>query len=319
MEGPGVRWILVTVGEGKLNVAGQGVGNTALGAAVCRLLEQYQPQETRLFEDPIVKELVGGLVRVLMRFGFIRSFTIRQMDGVAKGIFGAQVCRTRFIDDAVQAALSKGIGQLVILGAGFDTRPYRLPGIARVKVFEVDLPAVQAEKRKKLQEHLSSLPENVTFVPIDFDSQTLDAAFAGKGFDPSKPAVFIWEGVTQYLSEQAVRQTLAFVGESARGSIFLFTYVLKSIVERRSDIPDADRMMDTVAKNGAPWVFGLEPSTVQAFLEPFHLSLVSDVGNVNYQEKYLRPLRRDLKVFDGERIVQAEITIEPTPKRPWPG
>lgn len=289
-------------------MAGQGVGNTALGAAVCRLLEQYQPEETRLFDDPVVNGLVGGLVRVLMRFGIMRSFTIRQMDGVAKGIFGVQVCRTRYIDDAVQAALSQGIGQLVILGAGFDTRPYRLPAMAHVKVFEVDLPAVQREKRKKLQDLLGRLPENVTFIPIDFDVQTLDAAFAGTGFDPSRPAAFIWEGVTQYLSEQAVHQTLAFVGESAPGSIILFTYVLKSIVERRSDIPDADRMMDTVAKNGAPWVFGLEPSALQAFLTPFHLSLVADVGNADYQEKYLQPRKRDLKVFAGERIVQAEVT-----------
>ena len=296
-------------------MAGQGVGNTALGAAVCRLLEQYQAEETRLFNDPVVKDLVGGLVRVVMRFGIMRRFTIKQMDGVAKGIFGVQVCRTRFIDDAVQAALSEGIGQLVILGAGLDTRPYRLPGIAHLKVFEVDLPAVQSDKRKKLQELLGRLPENVTFIPIDFDAQTLDAAFAGKGFDSSKPAVFIWEGVTQYISEQAVRQTLAFVGESAPGSIILFTYVLRNIVERRSDIPDADRMMDAVAKNGAPWIFGLEPSTVQSFLKPFHLSLVADVGNADYQEKYLRPLKRNLNVFDGERIVQARVTMEPTPNR----
>jgi methyltransferase (TIGR00027 family) len=197
---------------------------------------------------------------------------------------------------------------LVILGAGFDTRPYRLPGIAHVKVFEVDLPAVQNDKKKKLRKLLGRLPENVTFIPIDFDTQTLDDVFAEKGFDSSKPAVFIWEGVTQYISEQAVRQTLSFVGESAPGGTILFTYVPKSIIERRSDIPDADKMMDTVARNGARWTFGLEPSDVRAFLRPFHLSPVADVGNADYQEKYLQPLKRDLTVFPGERIVQANAT-----------
>jgi O-methyltransferase involved in polyketide biosynthesis len=116
--------------------------------------------------------------------------------------------------------------------------------------------------------------------------------------------MFTWEGVTQYISEEAVRQTLAFVGRSAPGSMIVFTYVLKSIVERRSDIPGADHLMDVVAKH-APWVFGLAPSSVPDFLKPFHLALIADVGNVDYQERYLKPVERDLAVFEGERIVQA--------------
>jgi methyltransferase (TIGR00027 family) len=176
-----------------------------------------------------------------------------------------------------------------------------------VKVFEVDLPSVQNDKKKKLRKYLGRLPDHVTFVPIDFDTQTLEAVFTGTAFDPSRPAVFIWEGVTQYISEEAVRQTLAFVGKSAPGSIVVFTYVLKSIIERRSDIPGAAHMMDVVAEQ-APWVFGLEPSGVPDFLKPFHLALIADVGNVDYQEKYLKPLKRPLTVSEGERIVQAIVT-----------
>ncbi len=142
------------------------------------------------------------------------------------------------------------------------------------------------------------------FIPIDFDTQTLGAVFAGTAFDPSRPAVFIWEGVTQYITEEAVRQILSFVGKSAPGSIIVFTYVLKSIIERRSDIPGADHMMDVVAKN-APWIFGLESSSIPAFLKPFHLALRADVGNADYQEKYLKPVGRNLVVFEGERIVFA--------------
>jgi methyltransferase (TIGR00027 family) len=237
----------------------------------------------------------------------MRNFTVKQTDAVGTGIYGAQICRTRYIDDTVQAALSKGVVQLVILGAGFDTRPYRLSGLERVKVFEVDLPAVQEDKKKKLQKSLGRLPENVTFIPIDFDTQTMEAVFIGTAFDPSKPAVFIWEGVTQYISGQAVRQTLSFVGKSAPGSLIVFTYVLKSIIERRSDIPGADHMMDVVAKQ-APWVFGLEPSNVSDFLKPFHLVLIEDVGNADYQERYLQPLERNLIVSEGERIAQAIVT-----------
>jgi len=287
-------------------MAKQTVGRTALGAATCRLIEQYQPAETRLFNDPLVKELVGSPIREMMQFASMRNFTIQQTDAVAKGIFGAQICRTRYIDDVVQAALSQGIGQVVILGAGLDTRPYRLPGMDGVKVFEVDLPAVQNDKKKKIKKHFGRLPENVTFIPIDFDTQTLDAVFSGTTFDPSKPAVFIWEGVTQYITEEAVRQTLAFVGKSIPGSIIVFTYVLKSIIERRSDIPGADHMMDVVAKQ-SPWIFGLEPSGISPFLRPFHLTPVADVGNADYQENYLKPLGRNLVVSECERIVQAVV------------
>jgi methyltransferase (TIGR00027 family) len=253
----------------------------------------------------VVKYLVGTPIRVLMQFAYIRDYTIKRTDAIMQGIYGAQICRTRYIDDAVQSALSQGIRQLVILGAGFDTRAYRLAGMEHVKVFEVDLPSVQEDKKKKLQKHFGQLPEHVTFVPIDFDSQGLEEVLPRAAFDPSTTAVFVWEGVTQYISEEAVRRTLAFVGKSAPGSILIFTYVLKSIIERRSNISGADRMMDYAAKNNIPWIFGLEPSSIPSFLKPFHLNPTADIGNADYQARYLKPLGRTLVVSESERIVQA--------------
>ncbi len=288
-------------------MAKQNVGSTALGAAVCRLIEQFQPEETQLFNDPVVEYLVGKLIQTSMKFARVRNFTIKQTDAIMKGIYGAQICRTRFIDDAVLAALSQEIGQLMILGAGYDTRPYRLTGMEHVKIFEIDLPSVQENKKKKLQKHFGRLPENITFIPIDFDKQSLGAVLTGTAFDPFSPVIFVWEGVTQYISEEAVHRTLAFVGKSAPGSVLVFTYVLKSIIERRSDIPGADKMMDFAAKNNYPWLFGLEPSNVPSFLKQFHLYLIADVGNKDYQEIYLKPLGRNLVVTEGERTVQAAV------------
>ncbi len=285
----------------------QTVGRTALGAATCRLIEQYQPEGRRLFTDPVVKGMVGTAIQFLLQFASMRNFTIRQTDATTPGIFGAQICRTRYIDDAVEEALAQGVGQVVILGAGLDTRPYRLRGMEGVRAFEVDLPAVQKDKMKKVQKYFGRLPDHVTFIPIDFDTQTLEEVFAGTDFDPSRPVVFVWEGVTQYITEEAVRQTLAFAGKSAPGSVMVFTYVLKSIIERRSGIPGAEKMMEVVAKNNAPWIFGLEPSSMQEFLKPFQLTLMADVGNADYQERYLKPLGRKLVVSEGERIVKARV------------
>jgi methyltransferase (TIGR00027 family) len=288
-------------------MAKQGVGNTAIGAATCRLIEQYQPNEFRLFNEPLVKDLVGTPIRILMQFASVRNLTVKQMDAITEGIYGTQVCRTRYIDDTVQTILSQGIKQCVILGAGLDTRAYRLTEMEQVKVFEVDLPAVQNNKKKEIEKHFGHLPENITYIPIDFDTQTLEAVFTSTAYEPSKPTLFIWEGVTQYISEEAVRKILSFVGKSASGSIIVFSYVLKSIIERRSDIPNADKMMDAVAKR-SPWIFGLEPSNLQKYLQPFHLALITDVENADYQEKYLKPLKRNLTVFKGEHIVQATVT-----------
>jgi methyltransferase (TIGR00027 family) len=282
-------------------------GNMALGPAVYRLIEQFQPEETRLFNDPVVKYLVGTPTRALVQFACIRNYAIKRSDAIMQGIYGAQICRTRYIDDAVEAALSQGIRQLVILGAGFDTRPYRLAGMEHVNVLEVDLPSVQEDKKKKLKKHFGRLPEHVTFIPIDFDTQSLEDVLTREAFDPSRPVVFVWEGVTQYISEEAVRRTLAFVGKSAPGSILIFTYVLKSIIERRPNISGADKMMDYMAKNNIPWIFGLEPSSVPSFLKPFHLKPIADVGNAEYQAQYLKPLGRTLVVTLAERIVQATV------------
>jgi methyltransferase (TIGR00027 family) len=285
----------------------QSVQNTALGAATCRLIEQSQPSKTRLFEDLVVKDLVGTSIRSLMRFGWKRNYVIRQTDAIMPGLYGVQICRTRFIDDVVQAALSKGIGQLVILGAGYDTRAYRLAGMERVKVLEVDLESVQEDKKKKLRRRFGRLPENITFVPIDFGGQRLETVLAGTTFDSSASAVFVWEGVTQYLSEESVLRTMGFVGGSAPGSILVFTYVLKSVIERRSDVQGADRLMEALAKRNSPWLFGLEQPGVSSFLVPYHLDRIADVGNADYQTRYLNPLGRSLVVSDCERVVQARV------------
>jgi methyltransferase (TIGR00027 family) len=288
-------------------MANQRVSNTALGAAICRLIEQYQPENTRLFHDPLVKDLVGTPTRVLMQFSSMRNLTMRQMDAITPGIYGVQISRTRFIDEAVQDVLSQGIEQVVILGAGLDTRPYRLAGMEHARVFEVDLPSVQEVKKKKLHKHFGRLPQQVTFLPIDFDTQSLEAVFTGTPFDPASPAIFVWEGVTQYLSEEAVRRTLAFVATSAPGSILVFTYVLKSFIERRSDIPGAEKMMEMVAKRGSPWLFGLEPESVASYLAPFHLRLIADAGHAEHQARYFKPVGRKLVVSEIERIAQATV------------
>jgi methyltransferase (TIGR00027 family) len=288
-------------------MANRGAGGTAIGAAICRLAEQYEPAQTRLFNDQVIEAIVPWPIKAAMRFSGVRNFFLRKTEQIAEGTYGALVCRVRYDDDLIAAAMSEGIDQLVILGAGLDTRAYRLPRSDSMRIFEVDLPKEQNDKKAKLAKYLGGLPRNVTFVPIDFNTQTLESVFAGTSFDSSKRAVFIWEGGTQYITEDAVRRTLAFVGKSAPGSTIAFTYVLKSIIDGNSDVPGARRLMTEVAKQGAPWIFGLDPLSIGEFLTPFNLALKADVGSADYQELYLKPINRKLAVSECERIAAAVV------------
>jgi methyltransferase (TIGR00027 family) len=132
--------------------------------------------------------------------------------------------RTAAIDTAVRDAIAGGATQLVILGAGYDGRAWRMPELSGVKVFEVDHPATQGDKRS----HLSELPPAagiVTFVPIDFERESLDTVLERAGHDRSSPTCWIWEGVVMYLTHDAMRATLAaLAGRSGPGSTLIVNY-----------------------------------------------------------------------------------------------
>lgn len=282
-------------------------GQTAFSVAAGRLIEQYQPKEIRLFTDSVIKNLFSWPIQFLMGFKIIRDWIIRFSDNKTKGIHGSQVCRTKYIDDSLQSAIENGIEQVVILGAGLDTRPYRITGRDHIKFFEIDMPSIQDYKKRKIENYLGSLPHNIVFIPIDFDMQTLDAVTVGKGLDFSKPVFFIWEGVTPYITEEAVGNTLRFISKSSPGSIVVFTYILKSVVEKSSDIVGADDLVTYLEKYGITWHFGLDPSAVPAFLKEFNLKLIEDVGAAYFQENYLEPIGRRVDVSEIERIVCAMV------------
>ena len=132
--------------------------------------------------------------------------------------------RTTAIDQAVRDAVAAGVTQLVILGAGYDGRAWRMPELSRVKVFEVDHLATQRDKRARV----ASLPEPngfVSFVSIDFERESLETVLTRAGHDASAPTCWIWEGVVMYLTREAMHATLASVaGRSAPGSTLIINY-----------------------------------------------------------------------------------------------
>jgi len=132
--------------------------------------------------------------------------------------------RTTAIDTAVRAAIAAGATQLVILGAGYDGRAWRLNDLAGVKVFEVDHPATQGEKRARVAK-LPPAIGTVSFVSIDFERESLGSLLERAGHDRSSPTCWIWEGVVMYLTREAMRSTLAGIAKrSASGSTLIVNY-----------------------------------------------------------------------------------------------
>jgi methyltransferase (TIGR00027 family) len=277
---------------------------TAYLAANARLIEQFEPKEKRLFNDALVKIFFSKYISNLLKIDVFKKLFIFSYNLTSTGLYGLQVCRTKYIDDRVIEALNEGMEQLVILGSGFDTRAYRIPNINKLKVFEVDLPIMINKKKSIIEKYLEKSPSNVIFTAIDFNVQSLEEVLKSSSLDFSKPIFFIWEGVTPYLTEEGVRSTLKFISKAPSGSKLVFTYILKSLLDGTSNMLGGEslfKMGDQLLK------FGLTPKEVQGFIKPYNLTLIEDVGASYYVENYLKPIDRKLALSEIERIVYAKI------------
>lgn len=268
----------------------------AWGAALCRLIEQGQPPASRLFSDPVVGRLLDPGT-VAMARGPMRELLLSE---VGTGTYGAQIMRTRYIDDVVTGLVEGGTTQVVILGAGLDTRAFRLPVLAGATVLELDLPGTQQYKVERLRD-VPVLAAAVRFVPTDFTAQPLGEVLGAAGLDRTKPVLFVWEGVTQYLPEAAVRSTLACIGASVPGTALVFTYVLRGIVDGSvwDGWSDGQRQRLDASE---PWLFGLTPGEVPGLLERYGLDLIDDVGRAEFRSRYAEPLHRWVDLNDVEHV-----------------
>jgi methyltransferase (TIGR00027 family) len=275
----------------------QAVSRTALAVTLWRARESARSAASRLFEDDLAPGFLDRRFRWALRLSrlplFGRLVPWSLIDGHWGGSRGTVAVRTRYIDDALTAALRGGAEQVVILGAGFDSRAYRIPGIARTRVFEVDHPVTQAEKKKAVARRLGAIPTHVRLVPIDFSTDTLDAALPAAGFRAGVRTFVICEGVTHYLSDSDVDALFRYVARSVpAGSEMIFTYIHRAILDGGGAFAGAGKTLATVRRSGEPYTFGFDPAELPAYLAARDLELIEDVGADTYRERYLAPLGR---------------------------
>jgi methyltransferase (TIGR00027 family) len=205
------------------------------------------------------------------RFPLAHSLIVGLIDRRWPGPRLSGVVRTRVIDDFVTAAMQDGATQLVLLGAGYDTRATRLPAAASSTVFEVDHPVTQARKRAVL----GRVSERVRYVPLDFENHALQPALIDAGLNHSQRACVLWEGVFSYLTPEAIDATLAALVEiCAPGSQILLTYVDQRFLDTTN--PQAGAWFTAVHNAGEPFQTGLDPSQAPAFFAERDLALLSD-------------------------------------------
>lgn len=283
---------------------------TAEQNALFRALESSLPESRRLFEDPLARGFLTWPLSLVARLALVpglRELVPWFIDSRWPGVRSSVVARTRLIDDAIAAALGQGIEQLVILGAGFDSRAYRLPDLRGIRVFEVDHPDTQATKRRALERALCVLPEHVRFVASDFRQRDLGSVMAAAGYRESARTFILWEGVTNYLTEAAVDATLRWCARAAPGSLLLFTYVHRDVLTNPGAFIGTDRLFASLEKVGERFTFGIEPSELPEFLAERGLSLESDVGAAEYRERYFRDAARRMRGHEFYRIALARI------------
>jgi methyltransferase (TIGR00027 family) len=240
---------------------------TAQHNALFRALEQRLPRP--LFHDPWARRFLRGRYRLAALLP--AALLARAIDRRWPGPRAAVCVRTRYIDDAVLAALAAGLDQLVILGAGFDSRAYRLPGIERTRVLEVDHPATQEMKRAVV----GRAPGHVSYVPADLAQASLPDVLAAAGFRCGARTLFLWEGVSNYLDEPAADATLRFVARAGTG--LLFTYLDRAMLDDPGRFEGAPQSLAYVRRLGEPFRYGLDPGALPRHLGERGLELVEDL------------------------------------------
>ena len=270
-------------------------------------IEQCFPGDHRIIADDLACRILPFGARAfvrLMRPAVARDWMVRVTEKSLPGIWGAMACRKRYIDEKLVESIGQ-IDAVVNLGAGLDTRVYRLPALADIPVWEVDQPENIESKRDRLRKLFGEVPAHVELVPIDFDHEELEAVLASRGYSPAMRTFFIWEAVTQYLTEIGIRATFEFLSKAAPGSRLTFTYVRKDFIDGNVTYGGEDLYKKYVVKDKV-WLFGMVPEGVAGFLDEYGWRVVEHLGYDELAWRYVKPAGRELASTPIERMVYAE-------------
>jgi len=280
---------------------------TGSGPIASVAIEQFFPKEQRIIQDDLAYRILPFAVRSFLRIIKWKPLRDWIISSSEKNIPGAWMCilgRKRYIDEMLEAVAGE-IDAIVNLGAGFDTRAYRLPSLKNLPVWEVDLPANVGAKQKQLRNIFGDVPSNVKLVSMDFDNESLEVVLKEHGFSPEMKTFFIMEGVTQYLTQDGIGATFDFLSKASCGSKLAFTYVLKEFIDGKK-MYGWENGYDKYVTKDKMWIFGKNREDWPDFLKRHGWRIVEDIGADYFLEKYGRPTGREFASTEVERTILAE-------------
>ncbi len=218
------------------------------------------------------------------------------------------ITRTRYAEDALEAAVSRGIRQYVLIGAGLDSFALRRPAFsADLQIFEIDFPATQALKIERIKACDISLPDSVHFIAADLSKESVAAALARSTFEPDRLTFFSWLGVTMYLTREANLATMRSIASCApMESELVFTYFDARLLQARSE--SFQELEQRVAAVGEPFLSGFDPATLAAALADCGLDLVEDLSGAEAAARYDRDGAHGLGQSGFSHIALARVT-----------
>jgi methyltransferase (TIGR00027 family) len=276
---------------------------TALSAAAARAAHLIVDGPPPIFADGLAAALLGD--RADEFIGYHRAHGTHLVLSTARA---QATCRSRYTEDRLADGVRRGVTQYVILGAGLDSFGYRSDLAGRVRVFEVDHPATQEWKRQVLAAARIPVPASLAFVPMDFESDSLAERLARGGFDPSRPALISWLGVTMYLTRAAIGQTLAVIGRFAPGTEVIADYMLPAGMRDEAGDSYAQQVMPVAAQRGEPWLTFLSPDDMSGLLAEHGFGSIEHVRQRDTVEAAVWDRSDFLRPIDLSRLAHATVS-----------
>lgn len=270
-------------------------------------IEHHEPPARRLVDDDLAESFLSARARLLVRLtrtAWLRRAVYATAERAAPGVWTSIACRKRYIDERLSDPLNEA-DAVIVLGAGLDTRGCRIARHSALPVYEVDQPEAIDHKRVVLQRVAGEIPSSIHLVSLDFEAGDLMAALHAQGFRSDQRAFVIWEGVTQYLSADAVAATLAALSALAPGSRLVFSYIRQDFVDGTNRY-GADALYRRFRQRSRLWRSGMVPEQVGELLADHGWRLVEQVGPSYYRDTYIRPTGRDLTASPIEWMALAE-------------
>lgn len=262
------------------------VSKTAQGTCLMRAVSYYEKEFGYKSEDFIAPTMLPSCLQASLKYHFIRSLVKKNLFKVP-GIYEYVISRTHFIDEIFKNH-TKDIEQVLIFGAGFDSRSIRFANqLQHATIFELDAPLTQQVKRDKLARKNISIPQNVKFIAMDFNKDALVEKLAEGGFAPNRCSLFVLEGLTYYLMPEAIASTFHFISNYAGAdSLLVFDYVNSTIIqEKMQNDTILQKNYQVLVKAGERPDF-MMGSSIQDFLKPYHFNIIEEVDSAKMAKRY---------------------------------